>query len=543
MFKLKEETRMLGRMSLFWSAVIALMLCPSPVSAQQRSCENLSELKLADVTIQSAKSTPAGNFAVPADGPDAPAQSFETPSFCRVQGVIKPTTDSDIRFEVWMPSTNWNGRFEGAGNGGFAGSINYGGLAVALRAGFASASTDTGHEAPGIQASWALGHPEKIADFGYRALHLTTVTGKAIVAAFYGSAPKYSYFSSCSNGGRQGLMEAQRFPQDYDGIIAGAPANYWTHLMAEAMWDVQAMLNDPASYIPASKIPAISNAVLAACDAQDGLKDGIITDPRECNFRPETLRCKGADTNACLTAPQVTALKRLYAGPTLANGERIFPGHVSGGEPGPNGWPGWITGPKPKDSAGFYFGTRFFADMVFGDPAWDYMKFSLTSDVQVADKRMGPILNATNPNLAVFSARGGKLILYHGWSDAAISPLNTINYYDSVLDAMSSGRAESFVRLYMVPGMQHCGGGPGPDSFGALPASDAEAQHSIFAAMEEWVEHGAAPSSIIATKYTARDSSRTVEMTRPLCPYPEVAEYKGEGDVHDATNFICKLKP
>lgn len=275
-------------------------------------------------------------------------------------------------------------------------------------------------------------------------------------------------------------MEAQRFPRDYNGIIAGAPANYWTHLMAEAMWDVQAMLNDPASYIPASKIPAISNAVLAACDTQDGLKDGVVTDPRKCNFHPEKLLCKGTDTNACLTAPQITALKKLYAGPTLPNGERIFPGHVPGGELGPNGWPGWITGPKPKDSAGFYFGTRFFADMVFGDPAWDYMKFNLTSDVQLADKRMGPILNATSPNLAAFNARGGKLILYHGWSDAAISPLNTINYYDSVLDAMGSQRAESFVRLYMVPGMQHCGGGPGPDSFSALPASDADAQLQRF---------------------------------------------------------------
>lgn len=542
MFKLKEETQMLGRVSLFWSAVIALMLCPSSVSAQQRSCESLSGLKLTNVTIQSVKSTPAGEFAVPGEGPDQPPESFETPAFCRVQGVIKPTADSDVRFEVWMPSANWNGRFEGAGNGGFAGAINYGGLAMALRAGFASASTDTGHEASGIQASWALGHPEKTADFGYRAIHLTAVAGKAIVAAFYGSSPKYSYFSSCSDGGREALMEAQRFPRDYNGIIAGAPANYWTHLMAEAMWDVQAMLNDPASYIPASKIPAISNAVLAACDTQDGLKDSIVTDPRKCNFHPEKLLCKGTDTNACLTAPQITALKKLYAGPTLPNGERIFPGHVPGGELGPNGWPGWITGPKPKDSAGFYFGTRFFADMVFGDPAWDYMKFNLTSDVQLADKRMGLILNATSPNLAAFNARGGKLILYHGWSDAAISPLNTINYYDSVLDAMGSQRAESFVRLYMVPGMQHCGGGPGPDSFGALPASDADAQHSVFAAIEEWVEHGTAPDSIIATKYAAR-SDHAVEMTRPLCPYPEVAEYKGEGDLHDAANFVCKLKP
>jgi len=528
----------------WFAAVIAVMLGPSVVRAQRRSCESLSGLKLADVTIQSAKSTPAGKFAVPADGPDAPAQSFETPAFCRVRGIIKPTADSDIRFEVWMPSADWNGRFVGAGNGGFAGRINYGGLAVALRAGLASASTDTGHEASGIEASWALGHPEKIIDFGYRAIHLAAIAGKAIVTAFYGSAPKYSYFSSCSNGGRQALMEAQRFPQDYNGIIAGAPANYWTHLMADAIWGAQALYSKPGSHFPASKLPAIAAGVLASCDAADGVKDGIIRDPRQCHFRPDVLLCRGPETSACLTAPQVAALKKAYAGPVDSQGRQIFPGTMPGSELGPNGWAAWITGPAPnKKGAGFFFGNHFFSNMVFDDPNWDFRTFNFDTGVKRADKKMGRILNATDPNLSAFESRGGKLILYHGWADPAISALNTVNYFNSILNAMGREKTQSFVRLYMVPGMQHCGGGPGPDSFGALPASDADAQHSVFAAMEEWVEHGAAPSSIIATKYAARGSERTAEMTRPLCPFPEVAEYKGKGDIHDAANFVCKLKP
>ncbi len=409
MVKLKQQTGIPKRLSLFSAALLALLLCPSAVRAQRRACESLAELKLPGVTIQSAKSNPAGKLTVSADGPDQPPQSFETPAFCRVRGVIKPAADSDIRFEVWMPTTNWNGKFEGAGNGGFAGSINFRGLAVAVRAGFASASTDTGHEAAGIEANWALGHPEKIVDFGYRAIHLTAVAGKAIVAAFYGSSPKYSYFSSCSNGGRQALMEAQRFPADYDGIIAGAPANFWTHLMVDAIWGAQAFYSNPASYFSARKVPAIHRAVLAACDAADGVKDGIINDPTKCHFRAETLLCHGPETAACLTAPQVTALKKLYAGPVDSKGRQIFPGEMPGAELGPNGWPGWITGTAPdKKAAGFLFGTHFFSNMIFDDPAWDFRTFNFDTGVQLTDKKMAAILNATDPKLAAFHARGGK---------------------------------------------------------------------------------------------------------------------------------------
>ena len=511
-------------------------LFPSPGVARQ-SCESLAQLKLPQTTISTAVSVPAGAFQRP-DAPPANGPSLNLPAFCRVTGVIRPSADSDIKFEVWMPSQNWNGKFNGVGNGGFAGSINYGGLAAALRAGYAAASTDTGHAAGGTDARWALDHPEKIVDFAYRAIHLTAETGKAIVQNFYGDAPRWSYFAGCSNGGRQALMEAQRFPDDYNGIIAGAPANYWTHLLAVAVWNTQATAGSPANYIPSTKLSAISQAVLAACDARDGVKDGILNDPRQCQFNPETLLCQGPDSPACLTAPQVAALKKIYAGPVNGRGQKVFPGFMPGAELGPGGWAPWITGSAPQKSLDFAFGTQFFSNMVFNDASWDFRKLNYDADMVLTDQRLGPILNATDPDLAKFNAHGGKLILYHGWNDAAIPALNTVDYYRSVVLRMGLRKAERFVRLYMVPGVQHCDGGPGPDSFGAGPSADADPEHSMFSALERWVEHGKAPKSIIASK---QGSGK--EMTRPLCPYPEEAKYKGSGDTNTAANFVCAAAP
>jgi feruloyl esterase len=272
------------------------------------SCESLSGLKLADTTITSAQTIEAGAFTPPgAAGPMAGA--FKTlPAFCRVTAEIKPSKESDIKIEVWMPATGWNGKYQGAGNGGFAGTISYPVLANALKGGYAAASTDTGHTAGATGAGWALGHPDLIVDFGYRAIHEMTVKAKALIQAFYGENPKRSYFGSCSNGGRQALMEAQRYPEDYDGIIAGAPANFWTHLLSAGAWDLQATQGDAATYIPAAKIPAISAAVLKACDAQDGVTDGLISDPQACRFDPATIQCQDADSSSCLTAPQVAAI-------------------------------------------------------------------------------------------------------------------------------------------------------------------------------------------------------------------------------------------
>ncbi|MGC2815855.1 MAG: tannase/feruloyl esterase family alpha/beta hydrolase, partial [Candidatus Acidiferrum sp.] len=448
--------------------------------------------------------------------------------------------DSDIKIEVWMPVSGWNGKFRGQGNGGFAGEIDYRALGLAIAQGYASAATDTGHAAGGTDAKWALGHPEKIVDFAYRAIHEMTVIGKQTVQAFYGDAAKRTYFANCSNGGRQALMEAQRYPQDYDGILAGAPANYWTHLLAASVWNGQATTQNPASYIPIAKIPTIGHAVNAACDALDGVTDGILNDPRKCRFKPQTLLCKSGDSDSCLTQPQVTALEKLYEGAHDSNGKEIFPGYLPGGEEGGGGCGLWITGPAPGKSLIFAFGYGYFADMVYDKPNWDLDKANLDDAVKVSDEKFAGVLNAMNTDLKPFESHGGKLIIYHGWNDAAISPLNSINYFKNVEAKMGKREADSFVRLFMVPGMQHCGGGPGPDIFGQdglSPVSDP--QHNIYMALEQWVEKGEAPSTVITSKLTGESPDAKVIMTRPLCAYPEAAKYKGTGDTNDAANFVC----
>ncbi len=518
------------------AAVLLAGMILRAAPAAGANCESLAHLSLADTTITAAQTVPAGSFAPPEGKPIPVARGF-----CRVAGVIRPSSDSDIQFEVWMPSRDWNGKFQGVGNGGFAGAISFAGLAGAVAHGYAAASTDTGHHGMGTDAAWALGHPEKVVDFGYRAIHETAVKAKAVIAAFYGETPRRSYFSSCSNGGRQALMEAQRFPADYDGIIAGAPANYWTHLLSGALWVVQATMAEPNAYIPASKLPAIEAAALAACDASDGVQDKVIDEPSQCRFDPEKLRCKGPESDACLTAPQVAALRKIYAGPRDSKGRKIFPGYSPGGETGSGGWAPWITGAATAKSLLFAFGTNFFSGMVYENPAWDFHAFQVDRDVPQADKKLAATLNATDPDLRRFRERGGKLILYHGWSDAAIPPLNAIDYYRSVVSAMGENDTRGFVRLFMVPGMQHCGGGPGPDVFGQAGVPQRDPQHDVAAALERWVEQGVAPEEIIATKYkSGMNPSSGVVRTRPLCAYPLVARWKGSGSTDDAANFVCE---
>ena len=461
-------------------------------------------------------------------------------AFCRVVVKAAPSADSDIQIEAWLPLAGWNGKFRGQGNGGFAGQIDVRGMATALRQGYATAATNTGHSGQGTDASWALGHPEKVTDFGYRGIHTMTLTAKVAIKTFYGKVPQRSYFGACSNGGRQALMEAQRYPEDYDGILAGAPANFWTHLLTKAVADAQATTLDPASYISSGKLPALASAVNAACDAQDGVTDGVVDDPRRCPFDPATLLCKGPDADTCLTAPQVTALKKLYAGPHDSRGGLIFPGYVPGAEQGGGGWGTWITGPAPGKSLLFAFGIGYFSNMVYERADWDYRGANLEEALKAAEEKTAQKLDANDPNLAAFKARGGKLVLYHGWNDPAISALNTIGYYDSVVSKLGKQETDGFVRLYLAPGMQHCADGPGPNSFGqAGSAPSAEPRRNIFLALEQWVEKGAAPSSIVATKYVDDDPAKGVLATRPLCPYPQSAKYKGQGDSKDAGAFVC----
>jgi Tannase and feruloyl esterase len=504
-------------------------------------CADLKHITLPNASITLAETIAAGTFSPPdlKAGEQVPHLYKAVPEFCRVLATVKPSADSDVKVEVWMPLQGWNGRFRGQGNGGFAGYIAYAGLAASVSEGYAAASTDTGHSTEG--AGWALGHPEKIVDYGYRAVHEMTLDAKSIVKALYGDQPKRSYFAGCSNGGRQALMEAQRFPDDYDGIIAGAPANNWVPMLTGGLKFLQA--TDAAGYIPPAKIPAISKAVLAACNTQDGVADGVLSDPRQCHLDPSTMLCKGTDSAACLTAPQVESLKTIYAGAYDAFGKQIFPGLLPGAEEGRGGWATWVTGSEQGKSAAAFFVVGYFANMVYDKSDWDYKTANIDDALKLAYEKTGDSLDAVNTDLKPFLAHG-KLILYHGWNDPGISPINSVNYYNSVVSALGNQSAEQSLRLYMVPGMQHCGGGPGATAFGqdeAAPRSDAG--HDIFTALVQWVEAGKAPSNIVATKFgesdPAKDRKAQVEMTRPLCPYPQTVRYNGTGDRNLAASFSC----
>jgi feruloyl esterase len=509
-----------------------------PLSAA--SCDSLLGLKLPGAIITATRSVAAGEFTLPGAQPNDPrlAGFRSLPAFCRVEGVIEPSNDSHIEFEVWLPASGWNHKYLGLGNGGFAGSISLPLLARGLSLGYASSSTDTGHRADVTDGKWSIGHPEKLADYGYRAIHETALKSKALVRALYGEDAVKSYFTSCSNGGRQALMEAQRYPADYDGIIAGAPAADFTHIGAGFMWDLQAAETDPGAYIPAGKLQAIERAVLNSCDELDGVKDGVVDDPRKCRFDPASLLCAAAESDSCLTQPQIAALKKIYAGPRASNGKQIHPGFQPGGENGLGGWRTWITGTGPGKSVQYLFATGGLDGF-----SGDYKAFNFDRDVAKWDDSLGIVLNATNPDLKNFKARGGKLILFHGWSDPALPPTATIDYYQSVVSKMGQKDADEFVKLYMVPGMQHCGGGPGPNYFSDLPSAQEDPKLSMFRALEQWTEKGTAPAEIVAAKLkTDGNPASGVVRTRSLCSYPQVARYKGTGSTNEAANFVCRAE-
>ena len=516
----------------------------SQSAAAQQACENLTSLKLDHANIVSAALVPEGPFNIVRPG--GPSVSITLPAFCRVKGVSKPSSDSEINFEVWLPASGWNGKFEQAGNGGWAGSIPVPSLADGLLRGYATAGTDDGHTG-GSNAVWAMGHPEKLIDFGYRAVHDTSIQAKAVLQAFYAKSESRDYFVGCSDGGREALMEAQRYPDDFNGIVAGAPANYWTHLLTEAVWNAQALAKTPESYIPAAKLPAIQKAAVAACDTLDGVKDGLIEDPRECKFDPAVLKCTGDDNNECLTQPQIDALRAIYAGPkNPRTGEQLFPGLAPGTEAVPGNWALWVTGGSREHSYQLMFGSTYFGDTIFSDVKWDYKTLNFDKDVELADSKSSQILNSNDPDLSKFRARGGKLIQYHGWGDAAIPPLNSIEYYQRVtalMDRMGKGEAvQSFYRLFMVPGMGHCAGGLGANNFGnsgAFYLPQVDADHDVVSALDRWVEKGVAPDKIIGTGYVNGAKDKGVALTRPLCPFPKVAKYKGTGSTDDAANFDC----
>lgn len=493
----------------------SVFLTTAPVITSAATCESLQSLMLPDTTITLSEPVAAGAFAV--SGTQQGNAFADLPAFCRVAATLSPTSDSEINLEVWLPATNWNGKYQAVGNGGWAGAINYADMADALRRGYAASSTDTGHTGDG--GAFALGHPEKLIDFGYRAIHEMTVSAKAIITAFYETASRFSYFNGCSTGGRQALIEAQRFPDDYDGIIAGHPANPRPRLSAWQLFVAKAVLIDPASYIPPDQYPLIHQAVMGACDAIDGLEDGLIDNPEACTFDPQVLQCEaGASPDAaCLTPPQVESARLMTNGPKdPRTGAEVFPALSHGVE---MSWGTIAGGPEPRGNAHDHF-----KYVVFADPNWDWRTFNFETDLPLAEKIDGGLLNATDPNLQSFIDRGGKLLMYHGWNDQNIPPRATINYYNSVVETMGYATTSPAVRLFMAPGMAHCGGGPGPNTFDAVTA------------LEQWVEAGVAPDQIIA----AHRTGGSVDRTRPLCPYPQVARYTGSGSIDEAANFACQ---
>jgi tannase/feruloyl esterase len=486
----------------FVLAVAWTVACATNVLAQElpsNACDRLKSLAMPNAKVTAAAVVPAGPFRCDWCTAD---QTVDVPASCRVTASMKSTTDSDIEMELWIPLADWNGKLLGVGNANFCGGEDTPRMALGLRQHYAAVGTDLGHK--GCDASFAVGHPEKVIDFGYRALHETTLRAKDALAALYGSAPKHSYFSGCSTGGNQALMEAQRYPDDYDGVVAGAPTNY-LHFHGSGIWNSQV-----GSVLPRDKRELLHRAVLAACDSRDAV--GLLDDPRQCRFDPETLLCPGAeDAPNCLTRAQAEAAKKIYAGPTSTRtGEVIYPGLERGSELG------WPPGRQPGLNQ-----LSYYRDAVHEDANWDWHTFDVERDVALADQKHGRILSAVDPDLRLFAERGGKLILYHGWDDA-LAPQNTVNYYESVVTTIGK-QADTVVRLFMIPRVAHCGGGSGTDQFNAL------------AALERWVEAGIAPDRITAQHVTGN----RVDMERPLCPYPQVARWKGLGSTNDAANFEC----
>ena len=484
--------------------LVTVLLASDRASA--KTCSSLSSLTLPAATITAAEPRTTGSFPH--------VTGADLPGFCRVTATLTPTSESDIRIEVWLPLAGWNRKLDVVGNGGWSGSIPYAALAAALRRGYAAAGTDTGHEGGG--GPW-MQNREKLIDFGYRAVHETTIAAKAIAAAFYDAAPRFSYFTGCSGAGRQALMAAQRYPGDFNGIVAGAPSLNATGRAAFAMWTAQQLRKEAASFIPPANYPAIHDAVLEACDGQDGVRDGVVENPSRCAFDPRVLACGGEASRACLTAPQIRAARAIYEPLVDAStGEAIAPGLSYGSELG------WATfgGAQP-----FALGTEMFRYLVFDDPDWDYRSLNVGSDMTRMRRAEAGVINAMDPDLSAFFARGGKLIHYHGWADPQIQPLSSVEYYERVVRRMGgASNVRGNYRLFMVPGMAHCGSGNGTSTF------------DMVSALERWAEHDEAPASIPASRVI----DGRVDRTRPLCPYPQQAAYRGSGDINDARNFVCR---
>jgi feruloyl esterase len=538
-------------LALLLSPVLSAGFVLTSNPALAASCSDLTSLELPNTRITLTQSYEAGQTVTGTTS--APA------GLCRVAGTVKPGPKSNVKFEVWIPTDgSWNGKYQQVGCGGFCGAIQYAAVARAVSRGYAAASTDDGTSGnpPSVPAGAPafIGNNDVLLDYGYRAIKATTDNSKAIIKALTGEDATYSYFVGCSDGGREALKEAQRYPEDFDGIIVGSPVNDQVGEFGSSyLYDSQVVLNGPQTggvpeaYLTPIALAALDNGSHAACIGKDGgvASDAFLSDPRQCLFDPATVACKSGQTptiaNPCLTPAQVEAAKNIYAGPHDQHGNLLFPGYEPGNESLAGNWGTWIPGSSPASPGVQYvLGYGFGCDLMQGVQTCNYLGIDVEQQDATARKTLQPILSSINPDLSPFKHHGGKMIHYVGWNDTAIAPQNSVNYYRTVERTM--GKIRDFYRLFMVPGMSHCGGGAGPNAFGnGTNGPEIDAQHDLVKALEAWVELGIAPDKIIATKYVNDNPVQGVQLQRPLCPFPERGEYVGKGDPSSASSFRCAV--
>ena len=489
--------------------LVTMVMTPARAEAQKevQACTSLTGHLLVDGTVALTEAVGAGEFTTPPGGRGGGRTLGEVPAFCRVVARLSPARGSEILVEVWLPAVGWNGKLLALGNGGFAGSIGYQGLGSAVADGYAAASTDTGHT--GNDPAFAL-EREKLIDFAHRAIHEMTVAAKSVIAARYGASPQLSYFNGCSTGGRQALTAAQRYPADFDAVIAGAPANSTGRMTTQQLWTARAVLDDPAAAISEEGFASLHRGVLAACDASDGVADGVVENPVACSFDPGSVEA--------LTMPQAAAAANIYGGAiNRSTGRTIYPGLARGSE---LRWTD-MAGGEP-----FAYARDIHRIVINQDPEWDFRTLDFDRDLATIDARINSVgMQAIDANLEPFFSRGGKLLMYHGWNDPLISPFNSVNYYKDATATTPTLAADS-IRLFMMPGVNHCRGGAGTDTWDQV------------AVLDVWRTSGEAPDRVDASHLT----DGAVDKTRPLCAYPQVAVYLGEGATNAAANFECRLR-
>ena len=492
---------------------------PQSATQSKSSCEQLVEAEISDTDIVAAESVATGEFIDPAG-----TTLTGLPTFCRVQATVGDSLD----FEVWMPTDTWNERFLGLGNGGFGGKISYKAMGPAVSNGYATASTNTGHSAQDEDNSW-ISDPNRLQQWGRTSIHDMTVRTKEILSAFYGSAPRFSYFEGGSTGGRQAMDQAEYYPDDYDGIVSHSPGMDYIHVMMAVLWTSQHIVDQPANVLDRDARDVLHNAVLAACtQSKASEEDQFLNDPRTCTFAPTQVQCPDNTSERCLTEKQVETAERVYSDVRNAlTGQHLYPGFATGSEAE------WHYAAEQLDLASYP--EDLFGRGVFDDPNWDWRSFDFGDDVSEAENRLGSVIDATSTDLSKFSDGGGKLIMTQGWADPFQSGYRPIEYYNRVL--LEHGESDTrealdelqqYFRLFMIPGGGHVSGGVGPNSIDALGA------------VREWVESGTVPEEIIATKYRDKTADSGVEMTRPLCPYPQVAHFDESGPATEARNFDCR---